>query len=149
METWTPEAHKRSIVTWLCVVKFEPLVHKCVNKDVARLIAGMVKMSLVGEVTFPEFGTMELKDHVTSSMFWNWSNRFRPCHGCLFPILPILSQYQAFTPLFCIKCKKLDTSFSTCHCLGHYGFSMSDACFNKFRTRYELPQRTKFNFFKA
>ena len=132
--------YRLSCLAWLWVVKVDPSIRKCINKDIAKKIVGYLKVDLRDGI-----GELQL---VNAVGLWFWrhntndddtaENRFRPCVGCLKPISTYLEHEKR--DLSCLKCVHLKHLHT--FCCKKWNHSLESQCFNPFKRIYELPDST-------
>ncbi len=136
------DSHYRLCITFLCIVKYVPIMKNCIPRDIAKKILGFIKVDLRGGIQTTKGEWLHLKCSASNN-FWYWRIRdcvYRPCVGCLKPICT-LEPGSIHFKLTCPKC----ISVANAHiaCCGYYLNSISTACFGKFRLIYELPPPQK------
>ncbi len=132
------DSHYRLCITFLCIVKHVPIMRKCLPKDIVKKILGYIKVDLRGNLQTTKGEWLHLKCSASNN-FWFWCIRdcvYRPCVGCLNPTCAIEPGSMSFE-LTCPKCIIVPTAHDVC--CGYYLNSISSACFEKFRSIYELP----------
>lgn len=129
------KVHHLSCLTWLWVRKVDPLIRKCVNKDIAKKIVGYLKVDLRDGI-----GQLKLNNSIGARNIWYWTHKkqyrlggaaicFRPCVGCLRPTSRRL--------LSCSKCSNQDELHDVC--CQPWLYSIDSKCFEPFRSIYDLP----------
>ncbi len=138
------KVHHLSCLTWLWVRKVDPLIRKCVNKDIAKKIVGYLKVDLRDGI-----GQLKLYNSIGTQNIWYWMHKkqyrmkeprrepsgFRPCVGCLRPILQHL--IDSMYVLSCSKCTNQDHLHRAC--CRPWTYSIDSKCFEPFRSIYDLP----------
>ncbi len=137
------DSHYQLCITFLCIVKYVPIMKNCIPRDIVKMILGYIKVDLTGKLQTTDGDWLQFKH--ASGGFWYWrlsiggncTRDYRPCVGCLKPIFTFRPDGKRFE-LTCPKCTSVATAHSAC--CGTYDHSISKACFDKFRSTYELPQ---------
>ncbi len=133
-------AHHLACLTWLWVVKMDPHIRRCVNKDIVKKIVGYLKVNL--RDGFGEFYLLKSVSDTFwfSDTIWFWRNTAtsmydaRPCVGCLRPI-PRYGNDDC--KISCDKCKPPLNDHASCCKI--WGNSLESQCFEQFRRFYDLP----------
>ncbi len=133
------DSHYRLCITFLCIVKYVPIIRKYIPREIARIILGYIKVDLRGNIQTTKGDWLHLK--CAGDVLWYWCfstcrRDSRPCVGCLKPIFTLGPDGKRFE-LTCPKCISVAAAHSVC--CGTYERSISSACFEKFRSIYELP----------
>ncbi len=123
-------SHHRGLITWLCIVRRDLHIRTCVNRDVARKIAELVRVV----VDRPVLAYCDYADNfwcfISCDMqHWSLDIESRPCHNCL--------RACHRDEKYCLKC--LETVSEPCECMERFGHSIKASCFDKLRSRIDLP----------
>ncbi len=123
------ERHQRCLLL-IWMVRIDPTMRRCIPKDILIKIMSYIKVDLRNGI-----GGLMLcrtpRPHV-----WYWKDivtAIRPCVGCLRPV----STKYMYQQLTCSKCINIVNLHE--HCCTVWCYSISSACFEKFRLIYELP----------
>ena len=128
------KSHHLMCLTWLWVVKVDPMIKRCVNKDIVKKITGYLKLDLQNSINGLQ---LHLLDDI---WFWKSKHRheyYRPCVGCLKPI-----EWLRLTDadLSCGDCTRVCTDDHT-RCCKIWTHSIVSKCFEPFRKIYILPEK--------
>ena len=134
------KSHHLMCLTWLWVVKVDPLIGRCVNKDIAKKIVGYLRTDLRDGIN----GLYLHSSFYGDTTIWYWSHinnkrnsYHRPCVGCL---NPIKWTGMCRSDLRCDDCAPLINECEHNQCCDRWGHSIVSKCFEPFRKIYILPE---------
>jgi len=125
-------------IAWLWCVKTDPLIRKCVNKDIAKKIVALIKVNLIDGIWF-KGELYKLQGEVwRDEHYWYWKKHLSHCRPCVVCLRPTEDRHQGGSQEFTCE-KHASNIIGQCKICEEYGHSMASVCFESFRDRYELP----------
>ncbi len=122
-------SHHRGLITWLCIVRRDPHIRKCVNRDVARKIAELVRVVMDENVGLV-FNRCGYWGYVTDTLPLNIDWSVRPCHNCM--------QSTGQSNKYCSQCSR--TIVCDCVCMIEYRSSIDSTCFDKIKHKFDMSE---------
>ena len=132
--------HHLTRLAFLWVRKVDPLIRKCVNKDIVKKIFGYLKIDL----RYNGFQLHCSAGAMNTIWFWRGSGciDYRPCVGCLTPIGR--PDDESSCNLICEHCC-IHLAHLHRQCCGVWSNSLDSKCFEPFRKIYVLPTQEHFD----